>query len=159
VVEAAGVPRDAPTMVCFTEATRRAPWRIRHGPIDVPVRHVVGALGGMVVLAPLGALLTGLFGSWNLLAGAIALGAVGGVLAVTSRPGGEPLPRHLWRALWARRGLVAYRGRRGRLYVGLCPVPPGEVARGDPVLLRRSAVEIDPRRVGARGEVLPWRGP
>lgn len=146
-------------MVCFSDATRRAPWRIRHGIINVPVRQVAGCLAGMVVCAPLGAVLTGLFGSWNLMTGALALGATGGTLVVNARPGGEPLPRYLWRALWARRAVVDYRGRKGRLYVGLCPVPVDEICRGDGVVLRSSAVEVDPARVGERGEMLPWDGP
>jgi hypothetical protein len=151
--------RDEPTMVCFSEATRRAPWRIRHGVINVPVRQAAACVGGMVVLAPVGAVLTGLFGSWNVMAGALALGAVGGALAVSARPGGESLPRYLWRAVRARRAVVDYRGRKGRLYVGLCPVPVGEICRGDRVVLRSSAVEIDSARVGPRGEILPWDGP
>jgi hypothetical protein len=62
--------------------------------------------------------------------------------------------RHLWRTLWARRALVEYRGRKGRLYVGLCPVPTEEIARGDRVVVRSSAIEIDPARVGERGDIL-----
>jgi len=150
---------DRPTMICFSEATRRAPLRIRHGIVNIPVRQAAGFVGGVVVVAPFGALLMGLFGSWNVMSGAMALGAVGGVLAVNARPGGEPLLRYLCRALWARRALVEYRGRRGRLYVGLCPVPVDEIARGDRLVLRSSAVEVDPSRVGSRGEMLPVEAP
>lgn len=146
-------------MICFSEATRRAPWRIRHGIVNIPVRQAAGFVGGMVVVAPLGALLMSLFGSWNVMTGVMALGAVTGVLTVNARPAGEPLPRYLWRALWARRALVEYRGRRGRLYVGLCPVPVDEISRGDVLVLRSSAVEVDPSRVGSRGEVLPVEAP
>jgi hypothetical protein len=106
------------------------------------------------VAAPLGAALVALVGSWSFLTGACALGAVAGALVVSARPGGEPLPHYLWRALRARRALVEYRGRKGRLYVGLCPVPTGEISRGDTVVLRSSAVEVSPRLVGERGEIL-----
>jgi hypothetical protein len=142
-------------MICFTEATRKAPWRIRRGVVNIPVRQAAAFVGGMLVCAPVGAVLMGLFGSWNFLTGAAALGAVVGVLAVNARPGGESLPGHLWRAFWARRAVVDYRGRKGRLYVGLCPVPVEEISRGDRVILRSSAIEINPARVGARGEILP----
>ncbi len=151
------MPGDGPQMVCFSEAARRVPWRIRRGVVNIPVRQAVGVAGGALVAAPIGALLVDLFGSWNLFTGVVALGAAGGGLAVTARPGGEPVARHLWRALWARHALVEYRGRKGRLYVGLCPVPVEEIARGDRVLLRSSAIEIDPARVGERGETLPGR--
>lgn len=153
------MPGDHPTMICFTEATRRAPWRIRHGIVNIPVRQAVGVVGGMVLVAPVGALLMGLVHSWNVMAGVLALGAAGGVLAVNARPGGEPVLRYLWRAVWARRAVVEYRGRRGRLYVGLCPLPVEEISRGDTVLLRWSAVEVDPSRVGTRGEMLPLDRP
>ncbi|HEX6417271.1 MAG TPA: hypothetical protein VFZ77_02200 [Acidimicrobiales bacterium] len=146
-------------MICFTEATRRAPLRIRHGIIDVPVRQAVGFAAGLLAAAPAGAALMALFGSWNVMSGALAVGAAVGVVAVNARPGGEPVLRYLWRALRARRALVDYRGRRGRLHVGLCPVPVDEIARGDRVLLRSSAVEVDPARVGPRGEMLPVEAP
>jgi hypothetical protein len=149
------MPGDGPQMVCFSEATRRAPWRIRRGAVNIPVRQAVGVVAGALACLPVGALLVGLVGSWNLLAIVVALGAAGGWLAVTARPGGEPVVRHLWRTLWARRALVEYRGRKGRLYVGLCPVPTEEIARGDRVVVRSSAIEIDPARVGERGEILP----
>src|SRR4029453_10895695 len=72
--------------------------------------------------------LTALAGSWTFLTGACALGAVAGALTVSARPGGEPLPRYLWRALWARRARVEYRGgpRRppGRAGPGAPPRPP-----------------------------------
>jgi hypothetical protein len=152
------MPGDGPQMVCFSEATRRAPWRIRRGVVNIPVRQAAGVGGGALLAAPLGAVLVAVLGSWNLLAVVVALGAAGGGLAVTARPGGEPVARHLWRTVWARRALVEYRGRKGRLYVGLCPVPVEEIARGDRVVLRSSAVEIDPARVGERGEILPGRG-
>jgi len=152
------MPGDGPQMVCFTDATRRAPWRIRRGMLNIPVRQALGAAGGALVAVPLGVLALALIRSWNLLAVVVALGAAGGWLAVTARPGGEPVLRYLWRSLWARRAVVEYRGRKGRLYIGLCPVPPDEIARGDTVRLRSSAVEIDPRRVGARGEILPPAG-
>ncbi|HET6952894.1 MAG TPA: hypothetical protein VFI47_21100 [Acidimicrobiales bacterium] len=151
------MPGDGPQMVCFSEATRRAPWRIRRGVVNIPVRQAAGVVGGALVAAPAGALLVGLVGSWNLLAVMVALGAAAGGLAVTARPGGEPVVRHLWRAAWSRRAVVDYRGRKGRLYVGLCPVPVDEIARGDRVVLRSSAVEIDPALVGERGEILPGR--
>lgn len=152
------MPGDGPQMVCFTDATRRAPWRIRRGHLNIPVRQALGAAGGALAALPLGALAVALAGSWNLLAIVVALGGASGWLAVTARPGGEPVLRYLWRSLRARRAVVDYRGRRGRLYVGLCPVPGEEIARGDTIRLRSSAVEIDPRRVGARGEILAPRG-
>jgi len=152
------MPGDGPQMVCFTDATRRAPWRIRRGMLNIPVRQALGAVGCALVAVPLGVLALALIRSWNLLAVVVALGAAGGWLAVTARHGGEPVLRYLWRSLWARRAVVEYRGRKGRLYVGLCPVPPDEIARGDTIRLRSSAVEIDPRRVGARGEILPPAG-
>jgi hypothetical protein len=141
-------------MVCFSEATRKPAWRVRRGAINIPVRQAAGFLGGALVAAPLGAALVALVGSWSFLTGACALGAVAGALVVSARPGGEPLPHYLWRALRARRALVEYRGRKGRLYVGLCPVPTGEISRGDTVVLRSSAVEMSPRLVGERGEIL-----
>jgi hypothetical protein len=146
---------DGPQMVCFSDATRRAPWRIRRGLLNIPVRQTVGAAGGAVLAVPLGALMLALAHSWNLLAIVVAVGGAFGWLAVTARPGGEPVLRYLWRSLWARRALVEYRGRKGRLFVGLCPVPDREIARGDTILLRSSALEVDPRRVGGRGEILP----
>jgi hypothetical protein len=146
---------DGPQMVCFSEATRRAPWRIRRGVVNIPVRQAVGAGAGALTALPVGMLLVAATGSWNLLAIVVALGAASGWLVVTARPGGEPVVRYLWRSLWARRARVEYRGRTGRLYVGLCPVPAGEIARGDRIVLRSSAVEIDPARVGERGEILP----
>jgi hypothetical protein len=142
-------------MVCFSEATRKPAWRIRRGAINIPVRQAAGFLGGVLLAAPLGAALVALFGSWSFLTGACALGAVAGALAVSARPGGEPLPHYMFRAAWARRALVDYRGRKGRLYVGLCPVPASEISRGDTVLLRSAAVEVSPRLVGERGEILP----
>jgi hypothetical protein len=141
-------------MVCFSEATRKPAWRIRRGPINIPVRQAAGFLGGAIVAAPLGAALVALFGSWSFLTGACALGAVAGALGVSARPGGEPLPHYLFRAARARRALVEYRGRKGRLYVGLCPVPTSEISRGDTVVLQSSAVEVSPRLVGERGEIL-----
>jgi hypothetical protein len=149
------VPSTGPSMVCFSEATRKPAWRIRRGVINIPVRQAAGFLGGALLAAPLGAALVALFGSWSFLTGACALGAVAGALAVSARPGGEPLPHYLFRAARARRALVEYRGRKGRLYVGLCPVPTSEISRGDTVLLRSSAVEVSPRLVGERGEILP----
>lgn len=148
------MPSTGPTMVCFSEATRKPAWRVRRGAINIPVRQAAGFLGGALVAAPLGAALVALVGSWSFLTGACALGAVAGALVVSARPGGEPLPHYLWRALRARRALVEYRGRKGRLYVGLCPVPTGEISRGDTVVLRSSAVEMSPRLVGERGEIL-----
>jgi hypothetical protein len=41
--------------------------------------------------------------------------------------------------------------------VGLCPVPIDEISRGDTVLLRSSAVEVNPKLVGERGEMLGRR--
>jgi hypothetical protein len=152
------VPGDGPQMVCFSDATRRAPWRIRRGVLNIPVRQVVGVAAGALVLAPVAALTMSLIRSWNLLAMLIALGGAAGWLAVTARPGGEPVGHHLWRTIRARRALVDYRGRKGRLYVGLCPVPVEEIARGDRIVLRSSAVEVDPARVGERGQVLPGPG-
>jgi len=148
------VPSTGPSMVCFSEATRKPAWRIRRGVINIPVRQAAGFLGGALLAAPLGAALVALFGSWSFLTGACALGAVGGALAVSARPGGEPLPHYLFRAARARRALVEYRGRKGRLYVGLCPVPTSEISRGDTVVLQSSAVEVSPRLVGERGEIL-----
>jgi hypothetical protein len=148
---------DGPQMVCFSDATRRAPWRIRRGVVNIPVRQAVGAGAGALVALPVGILSVAATGSWNMLAIFVALGAASGWLVVTARPGGEPVVRYLWRSLWARRALVEYRGRKGRLYVGLCPVPGGEIARGDRIVLQSSAVEIDPARVGERGEILPLR--
>jgi hypothetical protein len=144
-------------MVCFSDATRRAPWRIRRGVVNIPVRQAVGAGAGALIALPVGMLLVAATGSWNLLAILVALSAAVGWLVVTARPGGEPVVRYLWRSLWARRAVVEYRGRKGRLYVGLCPVPAGEIAHGDRIVLRSSAVEIDPARVGERGEILPVR--
>lgn len=152
------MPGDGPQMVCFSDATRRAPWRIRRGALNIPVRQVVGAALGVLVVAPAAALAYGVVGSWNLLAIVVAVGGAGGWLAVTARPGGEPVARHLWRTVRARRALVEYRGRKGRLYVGLCPVPVEEIARGDTIVLRSSAVEVDPSRVGERGQLLPVTG-
>jgi hypothetical protein len=151
------VPGTGPTMVCFSEATRKPAWRIRRGAINIPVRQAAGFIAGALVAAPIGAALTALAGSWTFLTGACALGAVAGALTVSARPGGEPLPHYLWRALWARRARVEYRGRKGRLYVGLCPVPIDEISRGDTVLLRSSAVEVNPKLVGERGEMLGRR--
>lgn len=149
------MPSTGPSMVCFSEATRKPAWRIRRGVINIPVRQAAGFLLGVLLAAPLGAALVALFGSWSFLTGACALGAVAGALAVSARPGGEPLPHYLFRAARARRALVDYRGRKGRLYVGLCPVPTSEISRGDTVLLRSAAVEVSPRLVGERGEILP----
>ena len=148
------MPGTGPTMVCFSEATRKPAWRIRRGAINIPIRQAAGFIGGALLAAPLGAALVALFGSWSFLTGACALGAVAGTLAVSARPGGEPLPHYLWRAVRARRALVDYRGRKGRLYVGLCPVPTGEISRGDTVVLQSSAVEVSPHLVGERGELL-----
>jgi hypothetical protein len=147
-----------PTMICLTDALAKPRWRWRRGTITIELRSAAGLGLGALAATPLSAVTWSLIADPRAAALPLTMGALAGWVIAVAQPSGESLAGYVVRALRARRSVVEYRGRKGRLYVGLCPVPVDEIARGDRVLLRSSAVEVHPDRVGSRGEILAGEG-
>lgn len=135
-----------PLMVDMTPVMRRPRARIPR--LLLPWKHTVGLIAGLIVTAPL---YTALFRVGVDTAGVVValVGGALGLYAVTSRVEGQPPLAYLSAALRRRWRRVEIDGERVRVYAGVCPVR--DVHDGATFVLRRAAVEVDPRRVDERG--------
>lgn len=141
-------------MICLTEALAKPRWRWRRGTITIELRTLAGLGLGALAATPISVVTWSLIADPRAAALPLTVGAFLGWVIAVAQPSGESLAGYVVRAARARRSVVEYRGRKGRLYVGLCPVPVDEIARSDRVLLQSSAVEVHPANVGPRGEIV-----
>ena len=143
--------QHGPLMVDLTHVMRRPKARMRV--LLLPWKESLGAIAGAIVGLPIW------YTVLNLGAGApgfflLGLSAVAGAALVSTTVRRQPPHKYLMATLQQRLNRVEYNGELVRVYSGLCPVQ--DVHDGTPFVMRKSAVEVDPRNVDEHGRLFAY---
>lgn len=137
-------------MVDITALVKKPPLRTAWGRFLIPVREVLAAAFGMVLSAPIAVFFFRIgFPVGGFLT--IAFAAAIGVFASQAKADGQSIPRYMLAAVRGRIGRHEINGEWLPVYVGLSRVRDFHDAK--PVLIQRSAVEINPDLVDERGHI------
>lgn len=141
--------RSAPLMVDITALVKKPPTRQAWGRFLIPVREVFVGLFGLVASMPVSLFVYRFWPVGGLLINAAAIAMA--VFASQAKADGQSIPRYMLAAVRGRVHRHEINGEWVPVYVGLARVR--DFHSGEPVLIQRSAVEINPSLVDDRGHV------